>query len=64
MYEHKPLVRDGKPLDDADLDDGDEVIFEVATGEVIRIADKDGKVKWQSGKEPGGKAGRMNAVRR
>lgn len=55
------LLRDGQPLDD--LSDGDQVTFELNTGEVVQIVNSDGKTLWQSRREPEGKLGRMVAVR-
>jgi hypothetical protein len=57
------LVRGGKPVEGGDFEDGDEIVFEVLTGEVITLVDKDGNLKWKSEKEAVGKTGRMKATR-
>ena len=58
------LIRDGKPFDSEGLDEGDIVFFEVSTGEVIKITDKDDKIKWKSDAELEGRVGHMIAAKR
>lgn len=58
------LVRDGQPFDADGLADGDEITFEVLSGEVLQIADGAGNLKWKSVKEPSGKTAYMLATRK
>jgi len=57
------LIRDDEPMELDDLNDGDEVSYEYATGNVLRIVDKDGNEKWKAAREPQGRVGHMRAVR-
>lgn len=59
------LVRDGAPFDSEELAEGDEVSYDILTGDVLRIVDKNGKEKWKSARPmPDGKLGRMIAATR
>jgi len=53
------LVRNGEPYEIKDLETGDEVLFDVKSGEIYSITDKEGTIKLKVNKDLEGKPGRM-----
>jgi hypothetical protein len=61
------LLRNGQPFtadDIGGLEQGAELTYEVATGEILSIVDKDGGEQWKSGRSAQGKIARMVAAKR
>jgi hypothetical protein len=64
-YRSITLKRDGQPFTIGELEEGAEIIYEVVSGEIILIKDKDGGTVWQREMDMiGKKIGRMVATMR